>query len=354
MNDYLETGIAVVLIFFVFSIVTYVIQELIAANLKYRGKMLKSSIEQILNGTSLDEKLAVTFFAHPQVRLLQEELAKLPSYIPAANFAMAVMDIVASKNNAAPGGLLNDFKAGIAKFQDANGDLPTLFKTWVDNSKDVKELKVNIEKWFNEYMDRVTGWYKKKHRWVTRIIAIGIALAFNLDMIKITETIHSNATLKAMLVAQAEKITDHPEVVKEYYSKTIEDRLGTIDKKYNNLLLTDTLLNKDSLDKRKEAEKDSLIMGYSKTRYSEAITLVDSVSAGKLIFGWEHSPFKIVDSKTHELREIGFSEFLLLILGLLIGAAGISMGAPFWFDLMIKLVNVRRAGLKPKDDHDNK
>ena len=40
--------------------------------------------------------------------------------------------------------------------------------------------------------------------------------------------------------------------------------------------------------------------------------------------------------------------FLLALIGWFIGAAAISMGAPFWFDMLVKLVNVRRAGLKPE------
>jgi hypothetical protein len=42
-----------------------------------------------------------------------------------------------------------------------------------------------------------------------------------------------------------------------------------------------------------------------------------------------------------------FTNILLLILGWLIGAGCISMGAPFWFDILGKLVNVRRSGVKP-------
>ncbi|WP_431211560.1 hypothetical protein ACQ86N_37945 [Puia sp. P3] len=36
------------------------------------------------------------------------------------------------------------------------------------------------------------------------------------------------------------------------------------------------------------------------------------------------------------------------VIGLAITAFSISAGAPFWFDMLLKLVNVRRTGNKPE------
>jgi hypothetical protein len=40
-------------------------------------------------------------------------------------------------------------------------------------------------------------------------------------------------------------------------------------------------------------------------------------------------------------------EWLKSILGWLLMAAAMVMGAPFWYDLLNRLVNMRKAGLKP-------
>jgi hypothetical protein len=43
-----------------------------------------------------------------------------------------------------------------------------------------------------------------------------------------------------------------------------------------------------------------------------------------------------------------FSGWLLFkIFGLLISAFAVSLGAPFWFDLLSKFVNIRGAGVPP-------
>ena len=39
----------------------------------------------------------------------------------------------------------------------------------------------------------------------------------------------------------------------------------------------------------------------------------------------------------------------MLILGFFVTALAISLGAPFWFDLLRKLVNIRSAGNKPSE-----
>ena len=35
--------------------------------------------------------------------------------------------------------------------------------------------------------------------------------------------------------------------------------------------------------------------------------------------------------------------------GLLVTVCAVSLGAPFWFDLLSKFVNIRRAGIKPEE-----
>jgi thioredoxin-related protein len=350
MNSYLETGIAVALVYFVFSIVAYIIQEIIAIKLKYRGKMLQLSIEQLLGASNVNEKLAEKLFQHPQIKLLQKKIGTLPSYVPSSNFAMAVLDIIASKGSNPTGDLLLDFKAGIAKFANATDDLPTLFKTWADNSQTSKELKENIEKWFNEYMDRVSGWYKSQATNVTRLIAIGIVLFFNVDIIRITQIIHGDSVLKATMVATAERMVDKPDVVQAYYKDNLTNQMNVIDSIFVKDTAGQPQLAIARFTAKRDSSKNALLSSYEKQQVNVAKSLIDSLDAKKLVFGWvDGNPLKTIDASGNK-RNRTIGECLFLLLGLGLGAAGISMGAPFWFDMMSKLVNVRRAGLKPGGD----
>lgn len=341
MNSYLETAIAVILVIIVFSVITYVIQELIAANFKYRGKMLKKSICQILNGDKKQSDLTDKLYNHPQIKNLKENLDQLPSYVPAANFAVAIMDLVAAKCPNTQNDLFKDFKTGIGAFSASNGDFSILLKNWSDNSKDLNELKLNIEKWYDSYMQRVTGWYKNKSTMVTRIIAIGVTLFFNVNIVVITKAINTNSALKMKLVNAAEGLVDHEEQIKEKYLGTVDSGIGHITQRYNIQIINADTKAKDSLTQMREKEIDAYLKNYNAERLNSIKTLVANTHVSELPIGWNINTFK-------KLQHTGLQGWALILIGWFIGVTTISMGAPFWFELLIKLVNVRRAGIKPE------
>jgi len=67
----------------------------------------------------------------------------------------------------------------------------------------------------------------------------------------------------------------------------------------------------------------------------------------KLPIGWNWDEFRagVKPGGKWDGGEIGW-----LLVGWLIAAACLSMGAPFWFSLLIQFVNIRRAGAKPGGD----
>src|SRR5271156_5131379 len=98
MNTYLDTAISVILIILIFSVVTYVVQELIAFNLQSRGKMLRDSITQLMSTANSSSTWADGFFDHAEIASLRRKTDRLASYIPSSNFALALMDMVAAKS----------------------------------------------------------------------------------------------------------------------------------------------------------------------------------------------------------------------------------------------------------------
>lgn len=341
MNSYLETAIAVILVIVIFSVIAYVIQELIAANLQYRGKMLEKSIQTLLDGSGVTASISNTIYSHPQIKKLKESADKLPSYIPAANFALALIDEVAKVAPAATGSdLYTDFKNGINSFAAARGDLKILLGNYANTSGNLKELQANIEKWYNEYMDRVTGWYKKNTRFTLRIIAVIIAIAFNVDLIKVTKAINSNDNLRASLVSTADKLSDQPEYIKKLYEENINTRISGVDELHKDELAKafgkpDTTAIKNKIAR----EKEIVLENYTKNRIVDIDTLLQKIDNNELPIGWSKNGLD------------GFSnDILMTLVGWFLAAVCISMGAPFWFDLLIKLVNLRRSGIKPKKE----
>lgn len=70
---------------------------------------------------------------------------------------------------------------------------------------DPEKFKQNIEIWFNNSMDRVSGWYKRKTQLVNLGLAFLITLCLNVDSVLIFKTLSENSTLRESLVAQATK-----------------------------------------------------------------------------------------------------------------------------------------------------
>jgi len=52
--------------------------------------------------------------------------------------------------------------------------------------------------------------------------------------------------------------------------------------------------------------------------------------------------------KNVQWSQVGWYDVLTKLLGWIVTALAVSLGAPFWFDLLRKLVNIRNAGQKPK------
>jgi hypothetical protein len=357
MNNYLETAISVILIFVIFSIITYVIQELVAINLRYRGKMLWKSISQLLDGFVVQGRLKLnsrlqtatgatpntnSFFQHAQIKSLQKDLNKLPFYIPASNFALTMMDMVAKAATNRQGDFLKDIGAGLPTFSNANGNIYAVMKNLLDTSETVEELQKKLENWYNDYMDRVTGWYKSHTVVTIRLIAIGVTLFFNINIIKLTREIYNNAQMRAGLVAIAQGITDHPEVVSEFYTRNFEEASRQIDALYKEEMDTaqspeQRLSVQKKIDDQKAVQADK----YTKKRFAAIDSLTRQLSVTGLPIGWKQYPWE------YNLKAYNLGEIFLVLLGWSIAAGCISMGAPFWFDLLIKLVNLRRAGIKP-------
>lgn len=99
--------------------------------------------------------------------------------------------------------------------------------------------------------------------------------------------------------------------------------------------ITKTLSQNSSLRAMLVAQTEQLKNGASDTTIP-TFTLENLKKTG-LQLGWETFPPPIAD--------LGFKKFM----GLLITAIAISLGAPFWFDLLKKVANVRAGSLSPDE-----
>ncbi len=389
---YLDAAIAIAFVFLLFSVLAYVIQEWWASIRESRAKMLEYAIGQVLND-SLNKSFGVLLYEHPQIDLLKRTQNSIPSYIPAENFTSALVDLISrecivisyvadeltgllkevTNEKDLPPDVFSRFAAGVEKMN--HSELKILLQSFLQSSQNLAQLKPCIVNWFNEYMNRVTGWYKRDVKVPLRVIAIGIVLFFNVDAIYLVQNIFHNNELRNTLVAAAEKTVDQPSEINSILGSSIKTQLGFLDSAYKaKIKVADSaqqILLNNEWTKQRQALADSM----AQLRKGQYDDLVKQINGYGLPIGWNLPVSETATKKTDTIpamsaaknsfaKMAAYFEYYqnqktqpgmyhrtiwTILLGWFISALCISFGAPFWFDLLGRLVRLRRTGIKPKD-----
>jgi len=189
--------------------------------------------------------------------------------------------------------------------------------------------RANAEKWFNDTMDRASGWYKRSAQNWSLLIGLVVAVLFNVDTFTITTQLWREPLLRQSLVAAAEK-----------WEPVATDAGGT----------ETPASPKETVQKMQETFTElKLPVGWisipdfdPKTSYCSGLPLNLPFLEGK-----KHVRGVAFGSSCFKLGE---GAPILKVLGLLVTAASTMQGAPFWFEVLQKLVNMRSAGKKPEEE----
>lgn len=249
-----------------------------------------------------DNSLAEKFFETPGIKYLSKnKYFGKPGYISADMFSTTVINLLRKKRSAPT--IMQEIRIGLESQQftpkcETKKHLSLLIENAAGN---VDEFKRSLEDWYNETQDRATGWYKKRMQLVLFIIGLGLAIGFNVDTIKISKTLMNNHDLAHKI---ADKATD---------STTVEK-------------LKNTMVQYHGADSLKQAKKDSVDKANLDAQYKSAKEINKILGLGKP-----------QDSFTKE-------DWWLVLIGWIVTALAISLGAPFWFDLLNKLMALRGSG----------
>ncbi len=292
----LDVALGLVLSFLLLSLILTSVQEGIESLLKGRAMDLERAIGELLD-KGADATIVKTFYDHPLISPLfpkayEEGGGNLPSYIPGASFAAAVSDIANKVALAVPGAT-------------SGGTAATPTQRITDAYKVANRLAggsaadtlKGLEAWYDSAMARLSGKYKRKTQMWLFSIGLLVAALGNINPINIAEHIAKDQRVSANVVALATSIQ-------------IQAKNGASDADH---------------DIAKEVSKQ-----------------IQGQLAASLPVGWKQGEFsKFLHSADQ------WSDWGKAMLGWLIAALAGMLGAPFWFDQLNRIMNLR-ASLKPE------
>jgi hypothetical protein len=182
----LDIAIGLSFFYLLIALLCTTLNEMIATWLKSRSRTLENGIERLLGG---DVRLKDAIYQHGLIKNLASTDGGKPSYIPADKFALALMDVVTGPNNAASDP--NALRQGLVEMVGSNvkqalgAALQNQDPTLITDQK-------KIEAWFNDHMDRVSGWYKRTAQNRVLLLALVVTVVLNADTVKVSRLLWSN------------------------------------------------------------------------------------------------------------------------------------------------------------------
>lgn len=392
----LNIVIGLVFIYLLYSLLATIVQEIVATWVGLRAKNLQKAIIRMLNDndktvigeisalTRLTDRLkrlffltedhfkgtlAQKFYNLPGIKYLGEDSwHSKPSYLNAATFAQNVIHLLRGEDFKSGDDTLAAISRTLAARQVngiRSGDQITLGgetivylqSLLIDANNDIEKFKVSLQGWFDETMERATGWYKRQAQMILFMIGFGIAVAFNVDTFYIVGFLSKDKEATNQLVKLAsdgeEKYGSMVQLVSKNKTDSpavetnADDRAKVMDSAYRVVRGDiDEVSKLIGLGWKVPDKKDpALCKDLFKDDSTKAVACVSCIQ-------------KQLECSSDD--EMGFCSKLVFvsrtgqwtaksIIGWLITALAISLGAPFWYDLLKKLVNMRGSGTNPDE-----
>lgn len=306
-SQVLDVGIGLVLVFLLVSVIMTAAQEGIEAILQTRAAFLQRAIGELMQGdtSSLD-----ALYDHPLIFALYRgdpalpkpsnvgerlkrwwsgQAFRAPAYIPREVFSAALIDMVQT-GEPLPDRLRNAYE-GLERITGG----------------DAGRLRREIEGWYDGTMDRASGWFKKRAQRNLFFLGLVLAVALNINAVSIAQYLTANDAQRALVVGAAQGVIEQAQ------------------------------------DGDAPVEGQRPIGPLSN---EQAKALHKQLAQIGLPIGWSAASQRWMAPR--DAGEGPVTRWLLILAGWLITALATMLGAPFWFDVLNRLM-VIRSTVKPKE-----
>ncbi|CUX34462.1 MULTISPECIES: hypothetical protein [Agrobacterium] len=326
-----DVSIGLAFLYLSLSLICTTLNEIVATGLKLRAKLLSAAVKKLLDEPAGGELLQ-RFYQNGLIRgTLASSHANLPepsgvpapgkhsSYLDSRNFAMALLTSLDPKT---PMPAITDLKAMVEKIDGAAaipaGVKDVLAAALAMGETDIAKLRDHIALWFDTAMDRLAGEYKRQLRLISLGAGLAVAVGLNADSIAVGKAIWNDGDRE--IVRQVGEML--PEI-SQVNAAACASPPGSANE-------ADAGAEMDCRLRRLADQLDNLRplpIGWGQ----ETVASPPSGAAGKI-----------------EVRGCSVLDMAVKLVGWLITALALSLGAPFWFDMLNKVMNIRGAGTPPQ------
>jgi hypothetical protein len=215
---------------------------------------------------------------------------------------------------------------------------------WYQSQGDVAKFKLQLEGWFDRTMEQTTLWYKRKIQIILLVLGFFMAWFFYADTFVIVKNLSIDKDAREKIVSMANAYVESNKISVDTTKIRTAKELDDFNKRLDSLLAIRQQLEAD-------IAKTSSILGLGgwlpdtvqvvtdkKTNVRIYTPQLDAASLSrvdKLVFNGKIG-FSCREKLYYLFRLLYFHFF-----GFLITAIAISLGAPFWFDLLNKMMKLR-------------
>jgi hypothetical protein len=305
--EMLDVLIGLVTVYLAFGMACTASVEAISAWFDVRSKKLEAALNEVFAGMYRPgEPFVKAFYNHPLVQALSQGKDGRPSYIPTKIVGQVVESLltanVAEKSFTAA---VNALPSTLTDMKETNR-IKVLLDTLVTQTRgNAAEFRKAVETYFDTAMDRTSDWFKRYTQNVAIIVAAVLVIGANVDTINLATSLASNPTVRLKMVEIAEQRLKEAQNTES--KVTVNNQEGEYEKAKN----------------QSEAAQKVLYRAASNME-----------SAG-LQFGWKECP--------------PAKELPMKVVGLLVSILAISLGAPFWFEILQRFMQIRAATVTPDE-----
>lgn len=400
----LNVIIGIVFIYLLYSLLASLISEIVATNLGLRARMLELAIQRMLNddkeqhfwiqfktavieyGKRIlnqlqyvlpfwkrfklepEKTLAGKFYEQPLIKYLGDsKFFKKPPYLGKENFSKNLMDLLKELGNEM---LQKENATTLEKVQAALGighngkahpriekdTLKYLRSLLEDANNDLDKFRASTEKWFDDTMQRASGWYKRHIQLILFTIGMALAVTFNVDTVQIITRLSKDDKARDQMVQMAAEYSKNNTVSRTKTGKDSITDLNAYHKRMDSLTkAVDSLLAKDIKNANGLVAIGWDIPKHFNSYENQCFGDDELEKDCKSCLAWVRSEKQALTdqlSRPQRLRYIACTILKdpLKVFGFFITALAISLGAPFWFDLLKKMMQLRGDGLKPENN----